>query len=201
MTKKFLQFLVFFFACFSSYSGSFISFLSTYGSCCKRYGSVFFRIISNFFCFSSSYLSSDQTSTELSATPPSPASAFRASQALVVNATAASLETAGPGKSSLFQRPYVQPVRQTIRRLVLLQPPRCLTRIKSLMDDPPATTSPTASCTANSTNGSTVSTSTLPAPASYVLQSLASSTQDHPAVRHVRYEPLLVLRVRPVAPR
>ena len=40
------------------------------------------------------------------------------------------------------------------------------TRIKSLMDDPPATTSPTASCTANSTNGSTVSTSTLPAPAS-----------------------------------
>ena len=26
----------------------------------------------------------------------------------------------------LFQRPYVQPVRQTIRRLVLLQPPRCL---------------------------------------------------------------------------
>ena len=36
------------------------------------------------------------------------------------------------------------------------------------MDDPPATTSPTASCTANSTNGSTVSTSTLPAPASFV---------------------------------
>ena len=40
------------------------------------------------------------------------------------------------------------------------------TRIKSLMDDPPATTSPTASCTA----------STLPAPASLFLQSLASST-------------------------
>ena len=40
-----------------------------------------------------------------------------------------------------------------------------------------------------------------PAPAFSVLQSLASSTQDHPAVRHVRYEPLLVLRVRPVAPR
>ena len=123
-------------------------------------------------------------SVKLSSTPSSfrrVSSFSRAPPALVANATAASLETAGPGKSSLFQRPYVQPVRQTIRRLVLLQPPRCLTRIKSLMDDPPATTSPTASCTANSIDGSTVSTSTLPAPAFSVLQSLASSSQDHPA--------------------
>ena len=78
--------------CFSSYSGS----------CCKRYGSVFFRIISNFFCFSSysgSFISFSSTS--------------------------GSCCNDRSGKSSLFQRPYVQPVRQTIRRLVLLQPPRC----------------------------------------------------------------------------
>ena len=85
LTKNFLSFLSTsssYFSNFLSYSGShFSNFMSSSGSCCKRpvrenllllllleltqtlERPDFSRIISNFFCFSSSYLSSDFTSS------------------------------------------------------------------------------------------------------------------------------------------